>query len=110
MCDKCGTHIDRFASTTTEQVKCQECQDGTMKRQLPNSGSQVVKEVVDKFTNVRHTDNQKSEDAQRKQDYFWEVEVPRLVQHYSIETCLEEKWLVYNDKGELVINKPPSKR
>jgi hypothetical protein len=45
-----------------------------------------------------------------KEDYFWEVEVPRLVQTYSTETCIENGWLKYNDKGELVINKPPKKR
>jgi len=109
ICDSCKADIERYASIKTEESKCPTC-SGTMKRQFPNIGSQVVKEVVDKFTNTKHTINQKAEDAERKQDHFWTVQVPRLVQEYGIQTCLEEKWLVYNDKGELVINKPPSKR
>ena len=109
VCQNCKADIERFASIKTEEAPCSAC-SGIMKRQLPNIGSQVVHEVVDKFTNVKHTANQKAEDAQRKQDYFWDIQVPRLVQEYSVQTCLEEGWLVYNDKGELVINKPPSKR
>jgi hypothetical protein len=81
-----------------------------MKRQFPGSGTQQVREVVDTFTNTRQAPDAKAENKARKTEYFWEVEVPRLIQTYSIETCLEEGWLVYNDKGELVINKPPSKR
>jgi hypothetical protein len=81
-----------------------------MQRQFPSSGSQKTTEVVDSFTNVRNEEDQKKKTKDRRTEYFWEVEVPRLIQTYSLQTCLEEKWLVYNDKGELVINKPPSKR
>ena len=81
-----------------------------MVRQLPGSGSQVVREVIDPYTNIRTAPDEKEQNKARKTEYFWEVEVPRLIQTYSLETCLEEKWLVYNEKGELVINKPPSKR
>jgi hypothetical protein len=83
---------------------------GPMQRQFPGSGSQVTKEVVDPFTNVRTASDEKQQNKDRKTEHFWENEVPRLIQTYSIETCLEEKWLIYNDKGELVINKSPSKR
>jgi hypothetical protein len=81
-----------------------------MKRQLPGSGSQQVREVVDSFTNTRQTPDVKAENLARKTEYFWEIEVPRLIQTYSLATCLDEKWLIYDDKGNLVINKPPSKR
>jgi uncharacterized lipoprotein YmbA len=81
-----------------------------MDRQFPGSGSQAVREVVDSYTNTRTASDEKAQNLARKTEYFWEVEVPRLIQTYSIQTCLEEKWLVYNDQGELVINKPPSKR
>jgi DNA-directed RNA polymerase subunit RPC12/RpoP len=107
-CATCGSEVEQFSSPQIHTIKCTCGND--MKRQLPGKGSQVVKEVVDTYTNTRQVQDQTSELKQRKEDYFWEVEVPRLVQTYSIETCLEEKWLIYNEKGELVINKPPSKR
>ena len=97
-----------YVSTKTEETPC-TC-GFTMKRNFPSNGSQKVTEVVDAFTNIRHEVDHNKNLKDRKTEYFWEVEVPRLVQTYSIQTCLEEGWLVYNDKGELVINKPPSKR
>jgi hypothetical protein len=105
---ECGQEVERFASPKTEEVNC-IC-GKNMKRQFPGSGSQQVREVVDSFTNVRQIPDAVAENKARKTEYFWEIEVPRLIQTYSLQTCLEEGWLMYNDKGELVINKPPSKR
>jgi hypothetical protein len=105
----CGNQAEKFASPKTEETDCASC-GSKMKRQFPGSGSQQVREVVDSFTNTRQTPDAKTENLARKTEYFWEVEVPRLIQTYSLATCLDEGWLVYNDKGELVINKPPSKR
>jgi len=105
----CGLEVERFASPKVEVTECPTCK-GSMQRQFPGSGSQVVREVVDDFTNVRTAPDEKQQNLARKTEYFWEHEVPRLIQTYSIETCLQEGWLVYNDKGELVINKSPSKR
>jgi len=109
LCGSCSLEVERYTSVKTEESKCPSC-EGTMKRQLPGSGSQVSREVMDPYTNVRTAPDEKLQNLARKTEYFWEVEVPRLVQTYSTQTCLEEGWLVYNDKGELVINKPPSKR
>jgi transcription elongation factor Elf1 len=110
-CDFCGDQKTAYTSSKTQHLPCISC--GTvpgMRRELPSSGSQEVREVVDSYTNVRLPENQKEEMKARKTEHFWEVEVPRLVQTYSIETCLQEGWLVYNEKGELVIGKSPSKR
>lgn len=108
-CDKCPNETEKFTGLKEITIPCTEC-DGTLQRQLPTSGTQVAREVVDSFTNTRASPDARKESNDRKTEYFWEVEVPRLVQTYSVQTCLEEGWLVYNDKGELVINKPPSKR
>lgn len=108
-CQACNTTAEKYTSSTTKEVECPSCKS-KMSREFPSNGSQKVLEVVDKFINTKHTPDQEKELKDRKTEYFWEVEVPRLVQHYSTQTCLEEGWLVYNDKGELVINKPPSKR
>lgn len=70
-----------------------------------------VKETVDKLTGTSWKQDQEDLTQKRRDKYYWEVEVPRLVQKYSLETCLEQKWLIYNEKGELVINnKPPDER
>lgn len=105
----CGQEVERFASVKTEESDCPAC-GSKMKRQFPNTGTQAVREVVDQFTNVRTEPDAKEVNKARKTEHFWAVEVPRLVEKYSLQTCLEEGWLVYNDKGELIINKPPSKR
>ena len=82
-----------------------------MIRQLPNLSSETeVREVIDPLTNRKWQQDQKELIKARRDQHYWEVEVPRLVQTHSLETCLEQQWLKYNDKGELVINKPPSKR
>ena len=109
ICESCGLNTDKYVSLRVEEIECSACK-GKMKRQFPSSGSQRVTEVVDPFTNVRHEEDQQKKTKDRRTEHFWDVEVPRLIQTYSLQTCLEEKWLVYNDKGELVINKPPSKR
>jgi len=109
LCSACNLEVERYSSPKTEQLECPTCK-GKMNRKFPGSGSQAVREVVDSYTNVRTAPDEKQQNLARKTEYFWEVEVPRLIQTYSLETCLEEKWLVYNDKGELVVNKPPSKR
>lgn len=108
-CPKCSTKTHKYVPITTATIPC-TCGE-TMDRDLPTiKGSTEVREVVDSLTNRKWGKDHEAVIKNRKENYYWEVEVPRLVQTYSIETCLEKGWLVYNDKGELVINKPPSKR
>ena len=109
ICPSCKNEKELYVSVKTEVAPCSICA-ASMERQLPQSGSQAVTEIVDSFTGIRNEEDQKLKTQDRKTEYFWEVEVPRLVQHYSLQTCLEEGWLVYNDKGELVVGKQPKKR
>lgn len=83
---------------------------GTSNRQFPNIAQQQVNETVDTFTGTKRDQNHVENMKERRDEHYWSVEVPRLIQTMSTETCLEQGWLVYNEKGELVINKPPSKR
>lgn len=109
-CSVCAAKTHKYVPTTVEAITCPQC-GKTMSRDLPNTNSPTeVRELVDPFTNVTWGKDHEAVMKQRKEDYFWEVEVPRLVQTYSTETCIENGWLKYNDKGELVINKPPKKR
>jgi transcription elongation factor Elf1 len=109
-CSHCGTKRHKYVSVNVETVFCKTC-GGDMQRDLPNiSGNAQVTEVIDSYTGVSLDQNHKELVKDRRDQYFWEVEVPRLVQTMSVETCLENGWLVYDDRGDLVINKPPSKR
>lgn len=108
-CSNCNLEVEKFTSPKIDCIPCSICSQ-SMIRQFPHIGSKKVTETVDAYCNVRQEEDQTKKTKDRKTEYFWEHEVPRLVQHYSTQTCLEEGWLVYNDKGELVINKPPSKR
>jgi hypothetical protein len=107
-CNSCAKTVEKYASLTQE-FSCQHC-GSPLTREFPNLGSKKVTEVVDSFTNIRHEDDHKKQLEDRRTEYFWDVEVPRLVQTYSTETCLQEGWLVYNEKGELVIGKPSKKK
>ena len=73
-------------------------------------GPVEVRETVDTYTGATWNQNHQELIKERREQHYWEVEVPRLVEKYSLETCLENGWLTYNEKGDLVINKPPSKR
>jgi hypothetical protein len=107
-CEKCSTVFERYTSANTENLPCKECK-ANAKRLLPTIGSQQVTEIIDPFLNIRHGEDHRKQLENRRIEHFWDVEVPRLIQTYSTQTCLEEGWLVYNEKGELVIGKPQKK-
>lgn len=110
-CSKCQHRTHKFVPSSIEHIECPECGQ-TMDRELPKSNTTTeVRELVDAYTNKTWNKDQQSILKDRKRQYYIDVEIPRLIEKYSIETCLENKWLIYNDKGELVINKnwTPSK-
>jgi hypothetical protein len=83
-----------------------------MKRQMPKLRGLKNTETVDKFTNKKHINDQKEIVNERKLDYYWEVEVPKLVDSgiYGLDTMIEQGWVYYNEKHELVTRtKPPQK-
>lgn len=105
-CPKCLTKFERYTGPSVKTIVCKNC-FATAKRLLPTAGITKVTEVVDPFLNVRQEDDHKKKLEDRRVEYFWEVEVPRMVESgvYSTETMLSEGWLVYNEKGELVLGK-----
>lgn len=107
-CEKCGKSKQAFTSVQTSSITC-EC-GSNMARQFPNVGVQRVTETVNTYTNTRQDQDNKELSKKRRDDHYWNVEVPRLIETHSLETCLEQGWLVYNEKRELVINRPPDKR
>lgn len=107
-CEKCLVISERYTSSDKEVLPCKDC-DGNARRLFPNIGSKKVTEKVDPFLNINQEEDHRKQTEDRRIEHFWEVEVPRLIQTYSTQTCLEEGWLVYNEKNELVIGKPKKK-
>ena len=104
LCEKCNNLIHKYGPPTIDNIVC-SC-GNIMQKQLPVIGGQVeVREVIDPYTNIRHIKDHDNAIKERRQKYYAEVEIPRFIEKYSLETCLENKWLIYNDKGELTINK-----
>lgn len=109
LCSSCNKEKYHYTSMDKESMPCGEC-GGLAQRQFPTINGQQVTEMVDSLTGATWQQDQKEKMHARNENNFWEVEVPRLVQKYSLPTCLENGWLTYNEKGELVIGKPPSRR
>jgi Zn-finger nucleic acid-binding protein len=106
ICPNCSTEKILYVPVSVLVSRCPNCRGIDMERQLPNiSGATEVKEVVDPYTNIKWGKDHELVMKKRKDDHFRDIEIPRLVDKYSIETCLENKWLIYNDAGELIINK-----
>lgn len=110
LCEKCKHSVQKFKPITTKTIKCEKCGEDAH-RQLPKLANPEVRETVDKHTGKKWKQDQKAMLAERRDEYYWSVEVPRLVSKYSLETCLEQGWVWVDDDGKLHIHtKPPHKR
>lgn len=110
VCRKCKKELQKFASIKDKTIPC-DCGD-TMNRQMPKLKAPKVTETVDKYTNKKHLDDQDNIRKERKLDYYWKHEVPKMVDSgtYSLETMLDQGWVFYDEKGNLVTRtKPPQK-
>ena len=106
ICIKCKQEETKYSSKNEFPCSC----GGTKEKQMPNlAGHTQVNEVVDKYRNVKHKQDQQKIIKDRRSEYYWKVEVPKLVASgiYSLETMLEMKWVHYNEKGELVTRTIP---
>ena len=105
-CNKCDKEETRYSSADEFLCSC----GGQKQKQMPQlAGHAQVNEVVDKYRNVKHKQDQKKIIKDRRSEYYWKVEVPKLVASgtYSLETMLEMKWVYYNEKGDLVTRTIP---
>lgn len=110
VCD-CGTEVVKYTSASTLSLVCKVC-GKLMSRQVPSSVEQAtVKELVDSYTGVHLPPDNKEILEARRSEYFWKVEVPRLVTEYPVEHSLQEGWLYVDEQGKLQVQtKPPHKR
>lgn len=110
-CPKCESLEQKITDISTNNIKCHVC-GSDMVRQMPILKGLKTTEVIDKYTNKKHTVDQKEKLTERKLDYYWAIEVPKLVNSgiYELGTMLQQGWVYYNEKGELVTRtKPPQK-
>ena len=110
-CKKCGNSRQKYASVSCKIIEC-ECGE-SMNRDMPKLSGIKTTETVDKFTNKKHILDHENILKERKADHYWEVIVPEMVNSgtYTIETMIEQGWVSFNEKGELITNtKPPEKR
>lgn len=110
-CESCRKQIQKFASVKNKTQICSEC-EALMHRCMPKLKATKVTETVDKYSNKKHVEDQKSILQERKLDYYWKHEVPKMVDSgvYGLDTMLEKGWVYYDEKGDLVTRtKPPEK-
>ena len=109
-CSTCNKEVQKFASISDTIISCTCGED--MSRKMPIIKSPKVTEVIDKYSNKKHVEDQKSKLQERKLDYYWKHEVPKMVDSgvYALDTMLEQDWVYYDEKGSLVTRiKPPQK-
>jgi hypothetical protein len=109
-CNKCGSIEQKFTDTSTTKIDC-TC-GNAMFRNMPIIKGVKTTEVVDKYTNKKHVEDHKKIVEERKHDFYWSKEVPKMVNSgiYELSTMLEKGWVYYDDKGNLVTRtKPPQK-
>lgn len=110
-CESCRIQIQKFASISDKTQVCAEC-GAQMNRCMPKLKPPKVTETVDKYSNRKHVEDQKQIINERKLDYYWKHEVPKMVESgvYGLDTMLEKGWVYYDEKGNLVTRtKPPEK-
>ena len=110
-CQSCGKAQQRYVGP---KIFTQSCSCGaTMVRQLPSVLPPSSFESPDKESGRQWLEDQEQILRARKEKYYWEVEVPRLVASgtYSVETMLQNGWIYLSDDGAVHVNtKPPSQR
>lgn len=107
----CDAEVSKYTSASTVSIKCTQC-GSPMDRQVPSTVEQsTVKELVDSYTGVHLPPDNKEILESRRSEYFWKVEVPRLVMQYPADHCIKEGWMYVDEQGKLQVHtKPPHKR
>lgn len=110
-CRQCEAEIVKYVPASTLYAVCSVC-GGDMQRLIPSTVEQsTVKEMVDSYSGIHLVPDNKEILEARRSEYFWAVEVPRLVQEYPPDHCLKEGWIYYDEQGNIKVHtKPPHKR
>lgn len=110
-CNRCNLVEKHKVDISIKSMPCEMCRVGVMMRQLPKTAEPDTKEILDKDSGINYLEDQHAIIKARKEDYYWKVEVPRLVATHSVQTCLENGWAWLDDSGGVHIHdKPPARR
>lgn len=110
-CTTCNKEEHKIVTDRHRTIQC-SC-GTTMSRMMPRLSPSTTEEIVNTHTNQAHIKDQGTIVKARRDEYYWSVEVPRLVNSgvYSIDTMLENGWITLGDDKQIVINtKPPHRR
>ena len=111
-CPSCGHTLQKYNNPKDAPNYCCPHCGTTMVKKMPIIKGVKTTETVDKYTNKKHVADHKEIVNERKQDFYWSKEVPKMVNSgiYELSTMLEKGWVYYDDKGNLVTRtKPPQK-
>jgi len=110
-CLNCQTTTQKFANIKDKTQECPKC-CADMDRKMPKLKAAKVTEIVDKYSNKKQIQDQKEVLLERKLDYYWKHEVPKMVESgiYGLDTMVEKGWVYYDEKHNLITRtKPPQK-
>lgn len=126
ICPVCNHKEQTYTPSHVREVACEACcekyyeehgetpkEQTWMKRQPPTLNQSEKDETIDKYFGTKQRPDQRDLVEQRRDEFYWTVEVPRMVNSgtYTVETMLEMGWVYIDDKGQIQINtKPPHKR
>ena len=110
VCTTCNLEIQKFASIKDKYTPC-DCGE-TMNRKMPNLSPPKVTEVIDKYSGTKHIEDQDKVREARKLDYYWKHEVPKMVDSgvYGLDTMIEQGWVFYDEKHNLITRTKPPQR
>lgn len=112
-CNNCGETREQFCSPRIVSGICKICGAETQRLLPKMNGPAVVYEDPDGVSGHKWIAEHNSEIQARKRKYYFEVEVPRMVESgtYSLETMIEQGWVWIDDNGEMHMHtKPPEMR
>jgi len=110
-CLRCE-RVQQLVGPRSASVVCDTCGE-IMVVQMPIVSKPTVHESPDKQSGKLWLDDHAQVMKDRKENYYWAVLVPRMVQSgvYSMETILQNGWAWIDDAGHMhVYDKPPSRR
>ena len=103
-CTRCQNIAMKMTPAKWKTCPCPKC-NGLMKKQIPIISKPSSRETVDKLRNKTMFEDQEEIIKQRSEDYFYTVELPRLVNSgkYSTKEMLKNGWIFFDDCDKIQI-------
>ena len=110
-CTRCQNTEMKMTPAKWKTCPCPKC-NGIMKKQVPVISKSSSRETVDKLRNKTMFEDQEAILKQRSEDYFWKVEVKRLVNSgiYPVSQMLDNGWVYFDEHNKMHIRERDPKR